>query len=71
MTPIAEVRPVATISPYSWAASVRSQATPGVTENQHSRIVHRGTKGSNPLPPAGSLSHTSQWPSPQFAGARW
>jgi hypothetical protein len=32
----------------------------GVTENQHGRIVHRGTKGSNPLSSTGeSANHRS------------
>jgi hypothetical protein len=38
-------------SPCSWGC-LRPEphpGHPGVAENQHDRIVHRGTKGSNPL----------------------
>ena len=42
---------MATMSPCP-CGCLRSEphpAHPGVTENQHGRVVHRGTKGSNPL----------------------
>jgi hypothetical protein len=62
---------VATISPCSWGC-LRSEphpGYPGVTENQHDRIVYRGTKGSNPLSSSGesSANLTSSIRAPKIA----
>jgi hypothetical protein len=37
-------------------------AYPGVTENQHGRVVHRGTKGSNPRSSSGESGASSVQP---------
>jgi hypothetical protein len=50
---------MATMSPCS-CGCLRPEphpAHPGVMENDHGRVVHRGTKGSNPLSSSGESAN--------------